>query len=89
LRVCFGFGSTRISSEVRTASDVIKVRKAGADNRSTKSTSGQESILLARIEHPRYVAVYDLNSYRAISAVVASETTDDWKGPVEVLVELA
>ena len=45
--------------------------------------------LLARIEHPRYVAVYDLNSYRAISAVVASETTDDWKGPVEGLVELA
>jgi hypothetical protein len=35
------------------------------------------------------VAVYDLNSYRAISAVVASETTDDWKGPVEGLVELA
>ena len=54
-----------------------------------KASAARGAFFLARIEHPHYVAVYDLNSYRAISAVVASETTDDWKGPVEGLVELA
>jgi len=85
LGVRIGFGSTRISSGDRIASDVIDVRKAGADNGRAKSISGQGSIFLPRIEHPHYLTVHDLKGRMAISAVVASEATDDWKGPVDVV----